>query len=315
MAAPARRVDDFLEHALYDPDTGFYGSGRGRAGRRGDFITSPEVGPLFGAVLARAIEGWWAELGEPEVFTVVEAAAGVGTLARAVLAAAPRVPLRYVAVERATPQWSSHPAGITTRAELPDGPVTGVVVANELLDNLPFRLLDPAGEVWVTADGDEELRPTDLALPRMGRIPVQSAAADWLARARACLDRGRVVVIDYGSTTAELEHRPWTSWLRTYRSHGRGGRPFDDPGSQDVTCEVAWDQLEAVAPPASRRSQRDFLRAWGVDDLVEEGRRTWAERAQVGDLAALKARSRVREAEALLDGDGLGAFDVVEWQV
>ena len=60
------RVDEFLERALYDPAAGFYGAGRGRAGRRGDFLTSPEVGPLFGAVLARAIEGWWDEAGRPD---------------------------------------------------------------------------------------------------------------------------------------------------------------------------------------------------------------------------------------------------------
>jgi hypothetical protein len=60
-------------------------------------------------------------------------------------------------------------------------------------------------------------------------------------------------------------------------------------------------------------TQADWLRAHGIDDLVAEGRRTWAERAHVGDLAALAARSRIGEAEALLDPAGLGAFRVVEW--
>src|SRR6059058_1406893 len=80
---------DYVELALYDPVDGFYASG-GQAGRRGDFITSPEIGPLFGAVLARAIDAWWAELGQPDPFVVVEAGAGPGTLARAVLAERPR---------------------------------------------------------------------------------------------------------------------------------------------------------------------------------------------------------------------------------
>ena len=75
-----------MDLALYG-EHGFYASG-GRAGRRGDFITSPEVGPLFGAVLARAIDAWWNELGRPSDFAVVEAGAGPGTLARAILAAA-----------------------------------------------------------------------------------------------------------------------------------------------------------------------------------------------------------------------------------
>lgn len=313
MSGGPVRVDEFLERALYDPDTGFYGAGRGRAGRRGDFITSPEVGPLFGAVLARAMEAWWAELGRPGTFTVVEAGAGVGTLARSVLAAEPSVPLRYLAVERSAPLRAHHPDGVTSLEALPDDAVVGVVLANELIDNLPFRLLDPGGEVHVGPGGDEVVLPTDLPRPRTGRVPVQHAAATWLRRALDILERGRLVLIDYGSTTAQLEVRPWRSWVRTYRGHGAGGPPFDDPGSQDVTCEVAWDQLRAVAEPAAHRSQRAFLQAWGIDELVEEGRRTWSEGAAVGDLAALRGRSRVREAEALLDPTGLGAFDVVEW--
>ena len=75
---------------------------------------------------------------------------------------------------------------------------------------------------------------------------------------------------------------------------------------------MALDQL----PPAGRVvSQRHFLLEHGIDDLVAEGRKVWAERAHLGDLAALKARSRVREAEALLDPNGLGGFSVASWPV
>src|SRR6476660_2153777 len=97
--------------ALYGED-GFYNSG-GRAGRRGGhFLTSPEVGPLFGAVLARAIDGWWRQLGQPDDFTIVEAGAGPGTLARTILAAKPECSPRYVAVEISAAQRASHPGGI-----------------------------------------------------------------------------------------------------------------------------------------------------------------------------------------------------------
>ena len=74
---------------LYDPDAGFYGVGGG-AGRSRDFLTSPEVGPLFGAVMARAIDSWWDELGRPDPFVVIEGGAGTGALAEAVLGAGPR---------------------------------------------------------------------------------------------------------------------------------------------------------------------------------------------------------------------------------
>ena len=81
-------------------------------------------------------------------------------------------------------------------------------------------------------------------------------------------------------------------------------------GEQDITCEVAVDQLP---PPAQDRSQADWLRVHGIDELVEEGRAIWRERAAIGDLEAMRARSRVTEADALLDPAGLGAFRVLEW--
>jgi len=125
--------------------------------------------------------------------------------------------------------------------------------------------------------------------------------------------RGRVVAIDYATTTADLASRPPAEWLRTYRGHARGGGALDDLGAQDVTCEVAVDQLALVRPPASDTAQADWLRSWGLDDLVDEARAAWSARAHVADLEALKARSRVTEAAALTDAAGLGAFRVLEW--
>ena len=103
-------VEAFVEQALYGPG-GFYESG-GRAGRRGgSFVTSPETGPLFGAVLARALDAWWREAGEPDEWVVADAGAGPGTLARAVLAAQPACAgaLQLVCVERTEAQRALHP--------------------------------------------------------------------------------------------------------------------------------------------------------------------------------------------------------------
>ena len=86
--------DAFVEVALYG-DGGFFSSGHG-AGRAGaDFVTSPEVGQLFGALVARYLDRVWDELGCPDPFVVVEAGAGRGALALAVLAAAPRPLVRW----------------------------------------------------------------------------------------------------------------------------------------------------------------------------------------------------------------------------
>jgi hypothetical protein len=119
-----------------------------------------------------------------------------------------------------------------------------------------------------------------------------------------------VVVFDYASTSADLAGRPWSEWLRTYRGHERGGHPLERLGEQDITCEVPVDQLP---PPARDVTQAEWLRDHGIDELVEQGRAIWRERAAIGDLEAVRARSRVTEADALLDPNGLGAFRVLEW--
>ena len=189
--------DRFMEAALYG-EGGFFatGHGAGRAGR--DFVTSPEVGPLFGVCVARALDRLWRALDEPDPFLVVEAGAGNGRLAREVLRAAPAClrALRYVLVERSarvarraarTPpprtgrrSARSVRAPRQRRAAVP-APATGpvftsldelpalsvgdaVVLANELLDNLPFGIAEWDGERWLEVrvgrhepDGFEEV--------------------------------------------------------------------------------------------------------------------------------------------------------------
>lgn len=311
--------------ALYGA-AGFYTSG-GQAGRRGDFITSPEVGPLFGAVIARWVEAEFVRQGRPDDFTITEVGAGPGTLARAVLAAAPSWADRYMAVELSASQRAKHPAGVRSLAELPSGPLTGVIIANELLDNLPFRLAVFDGswrEALVEVDGDGALSELTVPAPpdwswlpahaaHGARVPVQSAAADWVAQARSRLGAGRVLTFDYCTPrTAMVAAMPWREWLRTYRGHERGAHYLRDVGQQDITAQVCLDQL----PEADTvRTQAQFLQRWGIDELVDEGRAAWEAAASAPDLAALRMRSRVREAESLLDESGLGAFFALEWSV
>ena len=359
------RFDEFIDVALYGPD-GFYSSGGGAGRAGGDFVTSPEVGPLFGAVVARWLDAVWERVGRPDEFVVVEAAAGRGALALAVLAAEPRCApaLRYVMVERSAalrarqgqhlalaqpfevlgPTVDDNEVGgaaappvagplVVSLPDLPVQSVVGAVIANELLDNVAFRLLERAADHWdevrVAADVDgglvELFVPADTAVaaladelvpepPTGGRIPIQAAASDWLRRAVDLVERGSVLVIDYAvDATAELAERPVGEWVRTYASHDSGGGPLDAVGRQDVTVEVALDQLTAVAAPSVTDTQSDWLRRWGIDELVDEGHRIWDERAGAGDLTAIRARSRIVEADALCDPTGLGAFRVVEW--
>lgn len=355
---------DVVSIALYDERVGFFTTGGAAGRRRGDFITSPEVGPLFGAVIANALDGWWRDLGEPDPFVVVDCGAGSGTLAASVRLAAPAcsTALTYVLVEQSPPLRARHGdhldlsmPQVALGPQLPDeaqspergmGPrfvslgempmlsITGVVVANELLDNLPFHLLERAVGDWLEVrvalhDDDqtlvEHLVPASAALardadalaanaPAGARVPVQTSAAEWLRNTLARVEQGRVMVVDYASTTPQLATRPEDEWLRTYREHDRGAGVLDDVGDQDITVDVCIDQLARVEVP-DEATQADWLRAHGIDALVDEGRRIWSERAHLGDLTAVRGRSRVREAEALTDPSGLGGFRVLEWVV
>ena len=353
----------FMAEALYGTE-GFYTSGGG-AGRRRDFITSPEVGPLYGAVLARALDTWWNGLGRPSPFLVAECGAGPGTLCRDVLRAAPEcaAELRYLLVDVAEPMRMLHgthrlplvapselfgqidtteegdrvvrPAQgplVASLASLPDAALH-VVLANELMDNLPFdvarRGTDRWEEVRVGVDAEGTFRPLrveldpdrDALLCRLApsassgdTLPLPHAAISWVGAAHASLaaQGGRIVAIDYGATMAVLATRDG-GWLRTYRGHARGVDPFSAAGSCDITADVAVDFIGLEHAPGSVTTQRQFLEEHGIGDLVADAGRTWHERAAIGDLPALAARSRMGEADALLDPSGLGAFVVIQW--
>jgi SAM-dependent MidA family methyltransferase len=358
------RFDVAIDELLYG-EGGFFASGSG-AGRTKDFLTSPEVGSLFGAVVGRALDAEWRRVGSPDPFVVIEAAAGRGALARAVLDAAPACApaLRYVCVERSAALRARidellavepaanvfgavvsgddevhHISGtgpvVAVLDDLPYVPVTGVVLANELLDNIPFRLVERTRRGWsevlvgLDVDGEELREVLVPAAPDVAReadrfapdaspgarLPLQHGAVAWLQRALGVLDRGRVICIDYADSSASLATRPWNGWLRTYRDHGRGRGPLQWPGEQDVTCEVAIDQLARVRELTSDRSQAEWLAANGIDELVADARARWEERAHIGDLEALRHRSRIGEAITLTDPGGLGAFRVMEWVV
>jgi len=360
--------DAYVDAALYGED-GFFARARG-AGRAGrDFVTSPEVGTLFGVLVARALDRWWSELARPDPFLVVDAGAGRGRLAADVLAAAPActAALRYVLVERSAvlralqrelvvlepfedalgpvvrtdedaPLPVTGVGPIATALEsLPSVALTGVVFANELLDNLPFRVVERTVDGWlevrVALDHDalvEVLVPAadELAAdadrvaptaPDGVRVPVPTAIREWLRACAATLRQGLLVVVDYMADTDDLVLRGQEGWLRTYREHARGGPPLDDPGTQDITIDVPVDYLVHVAGRAGFRlrsewTQAEWLRDLGIDGLAADARAAWDARAHVGDLEAMRHRSRVSEAAALVDRAGLGAHRVLVFE-
>jgi SAM-dependent MidA family methyltransferase len=358
--------DVFVEHALYGAG-GFFASGHGAGRDAADFITSPEVGPLFGALVATALDGWWDALERPDPFLVVEAGAGRGRLASDVLRAAPEClpALRYVLVERSpalrdaqrerlrleppdeafgpfaagpdapVPVAASGPV-VTALDELPGVELDGVVIANELLDNLPFGIAcftaDGWAEVRVALDGDRfvELvvpaRDADAAaLTRVtagldvaigARMPIPRGIDEWIRRVAATLHHGYVVLIDTMDGAAGVLERGPSSWLRTYRGHAPAGDPLEVPGSRDLVADVVVEQLHHAAADAGfvvalDSTQAEWLADLGIAAAVAEGRDHWSARAAIGDLAALEGRSRATQAAALTDPAGLGAHRVV----
>jgi NADH dehydrogenase [ubiquinone] 1 alpha subcomplex assembly factor 7 len=353
-----------VEEALYGPG-GFYTSGGG-AGRHRDFLTSPELGGMFGVLVGRAVDAAWMDAGRPDPWFVIEAGAGAGTLARAVLAGAPACSsaLRYVAVEispalrtaaasrlpvedpsqllgprvvNRAEDPDAAPASrtgigplVTVLQELPAGPVDGVVIANELLDNLPFDVYEwsPGGWAEVRVGWSESgarftevgvpaevavARALDALVPRPvpgARVPWQGRAAAWVSAAMAVVEGGRVVSFDYARPTADLAGLPQAAWMRTYRGGGRGSSPLDALGQQDLTVDVAVDQLP---PPSRVERQTDWLARHGSAEVAAAASAEWRERRAIGDLAALRAQSVVHELAALTDPDGLGGFTVCEW--
>ena len=185
---------EFMKFALYDETEGFYA--HGGAGRKKDFITSPEVGPLFGKIISRAIDKCWIEFGKPSHFTFLECGAGPGTLAKSILRSQMQCKgaLKYIAVESSSQQIQTHPSTVQTLSTMPNEIEVGIIFANELLDNLPFDIFESQNdgswlEVKITVDDEniseilipnnEKAPPYKLETPNV-RVPVQREAQKWL---------------------------------------------------------------------------------------------------------------------------------------
>tara|TARA_Y100001936_G_scaffold237893_1_gene269082 strand:- start:111 stop:1130 length:1020 start_codon:yes stop_codon:yes gene_type:complete len=335
------RFDFFVEEALYGPD-GFFSKGQ-RAGAVGaDFITSPETSTLFGACIAEYLDRVWHELARPEPFVVIEAGSGTGTLCRDVFLSVEECSdaLRYVMIERSESQREIAFREVTTTCfmdqqevplavlqDLPAESFNGVVLANELLDNLPPRVVKKTDNGWLelhVEQGNEVWRLAPTEAQKMASavapkaqsgtcLPLQLKSAVWVNRALATLESGRLLIFDYGVESSDtFTERPMGEWLRTYRNHQRSGSPYQEPGSRDITCDVAFDQLPG-APSVC--TQAEWLRNQGLYSMTDWARTQWQDALPSPDSTAIAARSVLDEAAALTDPEGLGAFLVAEWRV
>jgi SAM-dependent MidA family methyltransferase len=301
---------DFMAMCLYEPGHGYYVSAREKLGRDGDYLTSPTVSPLFGAMVGRQLREMWQLLGQPARFDILEAGAGTGVLARDLLSwsrsAAPQLfaAIDYSIVEvseplRAEQQRLLAAAGLAGKMrwheEMPPESIEGCILSNELLDSFPVhRVKLKEGrlrEVYVCPDGEgfrEELRdpstPTLAAyFERLGLQPGESCdaevnlqALDWLRETASALRRGVLLTFDYGYEAADL-YAPWRSegTLLCFYRHAVSGDPYQRIGRQDMTSHVDFTSLRAAGEAAGLQtlglvSQVQLLSRLGIEEALQQ---------------------------------------------
>lgn len=325
-----------MEIALYDPEHGYFTTGSLRSHRAGDFLTSPEVSPLFGETIAGFVAAEMKRIGTP--FTLVEAGAGSGSLLGPLLGALDEPPDRVVAVEVSAAARAALQERVPTAEVVPSmaglDVFTGIIVANELLDNLPAAIAVRSGSAWlervvaVGAEGLEydvaEARPEMAAWAERQAdgaaegsvVEVQIAAGEWLRDVLDRLEAGAVLIFDYGDTPDGLASRRAEGTVRTYRGHHLGPDPLLDPGSTDITMDVDFDALAAVAAAVGAEAevlrQDEFLERWGLRAHLDRLRQEELEAARGGDvMRRLSLRSDRTGGETLLHPRGLGDFRVL----
>jgi SAM-dependent MidA family methyltransferase len=322
----------FMELALYHDPLGYYCATPMATTRRGDFLTAPETHPVFGALLARFAFAAANGLNVPG-FTVVEQGAGTGSLAASVVnywrAAYPDATLRYVIVEPFAPASARLIAHLGDRAVVVEkieeiGQFKGMYLSNELPDAFPVhRVRMVSGqlvEVYVALDEGRlvEITAPPSTLPLAAwlamagvdlteghELEVSLQIEPWLTRVSSRIQRGFVLTIDYGYTSAEAPRFPRATMLAHF-GHTANEDYLERIGRQDLTSHVCWSAVERFGEEAGMRTmermtQRDFLTRWGWKDY---GR--WLIRQDRASHVELDAVDRLGR-----QADGMGGFGVL----
>jgi SAM-dependent MidA family methyltransferase len=336
-----------MELALYDRDFGYYTGPDPRPGTAGDFLTAAEAHPIFGWALARLAEELWEAMDRPQPFVLREHGAGTGSLIFGLLDGLRRSgspllgALRYQPVEiepRRTAELerrlveAGHGARLDIGATLPS-PITGLVLANEVIDALPVHRLRGTGtgleELFVTHDDHGIVEttgpPSTPALEarltaegvvlRPGQVAeVCLAVDDWVAGAAADLARGLLLIVDYGYPASELYdpvRRPQGT-LMAYRRHRASDDPFRNVGRQDLTAHLDVTAVQRAAAEAGLgtaavTTQAELLAGLNAGELLA----TLGE--EKGTVAAdyLLARAALVR---MLDPAAMGRFRVLAFE-
>ena len=296
----------FMEAALYAPGLGYYAAGAMKFGAAGDFVTAPELTPLFGRTLAHAIAPVLADSpeGDKTRGDILELGAGSGKLAADVLGELERLdalPARYAILEVSADLRARQQARIAQ--ERPDlarrvvwldalpAAFEGVILGNEVFDALPVDVVHwttrgpkahgvvEQGEGFAWQDrpiDDPALRARAAALDLApGYLSEIGLAADRLIAALAhSLQRGLILLIDYGFSAAEYYHlQRHMGTLRAHYRHHALDDPFYLPGLCDLTAHVDFSALAQAGMAAGLdlagyASQANFLLNAGLTELL-----------------------------------------------
>jgi SAM-dependent MidA family methyltransferase len=326
----------FMDLALYDSEGGYYRSAEPRPGRAGDFITAPELHPIFGELLAGAVRDAWQTLGRRDPFVVVEHGAGEGALAIPLLGAlAQAIGYHPIEVDERRVAVLRHrlaDAGLGGRLVEPlPGSFDGVILANEVLDALPVHRVRRRGDalrelaVDLGTDGafvEVEIDPSTPKLRERLEVEgielVDGQTAEialgldaWIRDACASLREGLVILIDYGAPAAELYDpvRRHDGTLQAYVRHQLGTDPYRFVGRQDLTAHVDVTAVQRAAEAAGLATlgvttQAEALMALGVEERL---RGTQADPRTTMEAYTLLRASLLR----LLDPAAMGHFRVM----
>ncbi|UUX96444.1 class I SAM-dependent methyltransferase [Aquabacterium sp. J223] len=311
--------------ALYEPGLGYYAAGRqvfGAMPQSGsDFVTAPELTPLFGRALAAPLAQALRETG---CDTVVEFGAGAGALAEQLLDALGPAVRRYAIVDlsgalraRQQERLQRFGARVEWWDALPDR-LVAVVVGNEVLDAMPVQLLhfDGArwyerGVTWVQGRLHWADRPTDARPPVDGPFlpgtvtEVHRQAEAFVATLGRTLERGAAFFLDYGFPEAEYYHpQRHGGTLMCHRGHIADTDPLADLGAKDITAHVNFTGIAVAAQQAGLAvlgytSQGRFLINSGLVELMAD--------ADLKDRVAAQRLLHEHEMGELFKVIGLGA--------
>ncbi|MFD3003457.1 class I SAM-dependent methyltransferase [Pontibacter toksunensis] len=290
---------DFMEMALYYPESGYYTSTEDKIGVKGDFYTSSILTPAFGAMVGRQMEQMWDLLGR-EAFTIVEYGAGTGSLCHSILAYLKgNEPLydklEYCIIEKSPAlrekQEKALPEKVKWYNSIQDvPPITGCILSNEVVDNFAVHQVvmeEELMEVFVDYEQGfvEVLKPAPKALthylnelkvqlPKGFRTEINLEATKWISDIAKALKKGYVITIDYGGLSSELYRESRSAGtLVCYHEHQVFDNPYQNIGEQDITTHANFSALihwglKAGLTCCGITSQGQFLTALGFSEYL-----------------------------------------------